>query len=102
MGWLAFDSAMELQRQRLLRNWRMLGYPGALTVYKASRSLSVLGDSEFIENTPNRCSAQKERLLAKSLGEIEGLQVYPSVTNFFLVKIQNRKIHVNQTQRSAY
>ncbi|MDD4326113.1 MAG: aminotransferase class I/II-fold pyridoxal phosphate-dependent enzyme, partial [Candidatus Bathyarchaeota archaeon] len=37
---------------------------------------------------------KKERAnLSKKLGEIEGLQVYPSTTNFLLVKIKNRKIN---------
>ena len=35
---------------------------------------------------------KKEPQLAKSLEEIEGLHVYPSVTNFLLVKITNGKI----------
>ncbi|MCW3995563.1 MAG: histidinol-phosphate aminotransferase family protein [Candidatus Bathyarchaeota archaeon] len=52
---------------------------------------SAINDKEFIENT-KRTIAKNREALAKALGEIEGLHVYPSVTNFLLVKIQNRKL----------
>jgi threonine-phosphate decarboxylase len=54
-------------------------------------TLAAFNDSEFIENT-KRTIAKERAALAKSLSEIEGLHVYPSVTNFLLVKIQNRKL----------
>ena len=54
-------------------------------------TLAAFNDKEFIENT-KQTIAKNRAALAKSLGEIEGLHVYPSVTNFLLVKIQNRKI----------
>ena len=52
---------------------------------------AALNDTQFIENTKITIAKNRETL-AKALGEIEGLHVYPSVTNFLLVKIQNRKV----------
>jgi threonine-phosphate decarboxylase len=52
---------------------------------------AALNDTQFIENTKITIAKNRETL-TKALGEIEGLQVYPSVTNFLLVKIQNRKV----------
>lgn len=64
--------------------WSINGLAGAVT-------LAAFNDTEFIQNT--KLTIAKERAaLAKSLSEIEGLHVYPSVTNFLLVKIQNRKL----------
>jgi threonine-phosphate decarboxylase len=52
---------------------------------------AALNDIQFIENTKVTIAKNRETL-AKALGEIECLHVYPSVTNFLLVKIKNRKI----------
>ena len=52
---------------------------------------AALNDTQFIENSKATIAENRETL-AKALGEIEGLHVYPSVTNFLLVKIKNRKI----------
>ena len=54
-------------------------------------TLAAFNDTQFIEDTKQTIAKEREAL-AKSLGEIEGLHVYPSVTNFLLVKIQNHKI----------
>jgi threonine-phosphate decarboxylase len=64
--------------------------PWSINSLASCATLAAFGDSEFIENTKKTIAKERE-ILAKSLGEIEGLQVYPSVTNFLLVKIQNRK-----------
>jgi threonine-phosphate decarboxylase len=64
--------------------WSINGLAGAVT-------LAAFNDTEFIKNT-KQTIAKERATLAKSLGEIEGLHVYPSVTNFLLVKIQNPKI----------
>jgi histidinol-phosphate/aromatic aminotransferase/cobyric acid decarboxylase-like protein len=53
--------------------------------------LAAFNDTEFIKNT-KKTIAKERTTLAKSLSEIEGLHVYPSVTNFLLVKIENRKL----------
>jgi threonine-phosphate decarboxylase len=54
-------------------------------------TLAAFNDKEFIKNTKETI-AKNRADLAKALGEIEGLNVYPSVTNFLLVKIDNKKI----------
>jgi threonine-phosphate decarboxylase len=64
--------------------WSINGLAGAAT-------LAAFKDTEFIENT-KRTIAKERAQFAKNLSEIEGLHVYPSVTNFLLVKILNRKI----------
>ena len=64
--------------------WSINGLAGAVT-------LAAFNDTEFIENTKQTIAKERDAL-AKSLSEIEGLHVYPSVTNFLLVKIQNRKL----------
>ncbi len=54
-------------------------------------TMAAFSDNEFIENTKQTIN-QNKAVLAKALGEIEGLQVLPSTTNFLLVKITNKKI----------
>jgi threonine-phosphate decarboxylase len=65
--------------------------PWSINSLAAYATLAAFSDVEFVQNT--KATIAKERAqLAKSLEEIEGLHVFPSVTNFLLVKIQNRKI----------
>lgn len=64
--------------------WSINGLAGAVT-------LAAFNDTEFIQNTKQTITKERTAL-AKSLSEIEGLHVYPSVTNFLLVKIQNCKV----------
>jgi threonine-phosphate decarboxylase len=54
-------------------------------------TMAALSDRKFIENSKTTIAENREAL-AKDMGEIEGLHVYPSVTNFLLVKITNRKL----------
>jgi threonine-phosphate decarboxylase len=54
-------------------------------------TLAAFNDKEFIKNTKETIAKNREAL-AKALGEIEGLNVYPSVTNFLLIRIDNKKI----------
>jgi threonine-phosphate decarboxylase len=65
--------------------------PWSINSLASCATLAAFNDADFIENT-KRTIAKERTALAKSLGEIEGLHVYPSVTNFLLVKITNRKI----------
>jgi len=53
-------------------------------------TLAAFSDKEFIENT--KCTIAQERIrLTEQLKEIPGLHVFPSDTNFLLVKIINGK-----------
>src|SRR5208337_3778820 len=65
--------------------------PWSINSLASCATLAAFSDLDFIENTKKTITKEREAL-ASGLGEIEGLHVYPSVTNFLLVKIQNRKI----------
>ncbi len=65
--------------------------PWSINSLASCATLAAFNDIDFIENTKITIAREREAL-AKSLGEIEGLHVYSSVTNFLLVKITNRKI----------
>jgi threonine-phosphate decarboxylase len=54
-------------------------------------TLAAFSDIEFIEGTKETITKNRAEL-AKALGEIEGLQVHPSTTNFLLVKIKDHKL----------
>jgi threonine-phosphate decarboxylase len=54
-------------------------------------TMAAINDTEFIEKT-KQTIAKEKAALANALGKIEGLHVYPSVTNFLLVKMENKKI----------
>ena len=64
--------------------WSINGLAGVAT-------LAAFNDTEFIQNTKQTIAKEKAEF-AKNLSKIEGLRVYPSVTNFLLVKILNRKL----------
>jgi len=76
----------------LIEKLETVRQPWSINALASIATLAAFGDTEFIENTKQ--TIKKERAnLSKKLGEIEGLQVYPSTTNFLLVKIKNRKIN---------
>jgi threonine-phosphate decarboxylase len=63
--------------------WSINGLAGVAT-------LAAFKDAEFIENT-RRTITKEKAALSKNLSEISGLQVFPSETNFLLVKILDQK-----------
>jgi threonine-phosphate decarboxylase len=65
--------------------------PWSINGLASIATLAAFGDTEFIEGTKKTITENKVQL-AKDLGAIEGLQVFPSTTNFLLVKILNRKL----------
>jgi threonine-phosphate decarboxylase len=69
--------------QTVRQPWSINGLAGIAT-------LAAFKDREFIENT-KRTIAKEKAQFAKMLGEVGGLQVFPSETNFLLVKILNPK-----------
>ncbi len=75
----------------LIEKLEAVRLPWSINGLASAATLAAFNDADFIENT-KRTIAKEREALAKSLGEIEGLHVYPSVTNFLLVKIRNRKI----------
>ena len=64
--------------------------PWSINSLASCATLAAFNDTDFIENTKRTIAEERDRL-AKNLNEIEGLCVFPSVTNFLLVKITNRK-----------
>ena len=75
-----------------LENVRLPWSINSLASYAA---LAAFKDTEFIENTKKTISKEREQLV-QNLGIIEGFHVFPSVTNFLLVKMENRKITSTQ------
>jgi len=64
--------------------------PWSINSLASCATLAAFNDADFIENTKRTIAKERDQL-AKNLNEIEGLRVFPSVTNFLLVKIINRK-----------
>ncbi len=66
--------------------------PWNINVFAQRIAEVMLSDKDYIEKT--RELIRKERdFLYKEMDKIEGLKPYPSVTNFFLVKIEDKKIN---------
>ncbi len=70
--------------QTVRQPWSINGLAGIAT-------LAAFNDKEFIANT-KLTIAKEKREFAKMLGEIGGFQVFPSETDFLLVKILNPKL----------
>ncbi len=64
--------------------------PWSINTLAGFATLAAFGDKEFIENS-KRTIAEVRAEFAKLLNGIGGLHVFPSETNFLLVKIQNSK-----------
>jgi threonine-phosphate decarboxylase len=75
----------------LIEKLEAMRQPWSINGLAQVATLGAFGDIEFIEGTKATISKNRAEL-AKALGEIEGLHVYPSTTNFLLVKILNRKL----------
>ena len=73
--------------------------PWSINSLASCATLAAFNDHEFIENTKKTIAKERETL-AKSLSEIEGFHVFPSVTNFLLVKITNGKITSTQLKEA--
>ena len=73
--------------------------PWSINSLASCATLAAFGDTEFISNTKKTIAKERE-MLAKNLNQIEGLHVYPSVTNFLLVKITNQKITSTKLKES--
>lgn len=65
--------------------------PWSINSLAGYATLAAFNDTEFIQNTKQTIAKEREEF-AKNLSQIEGLHVYPSETNFLLVKILNRKL----------
>ncbi len=65
--------------------------PWSINSLAGFATLAAFSDTEFIENS-KRFVAEERALLSKMLTDIGGLRVFPSETNFLLVKILNSKV----------
>jgi threonine-phosphate decarboxylase len=75
----------------LIEKLQTVRQPWSINSLAGFATLAAFKDTEFIKNTKQ--TIVKERVqFAKMLSAIEGLHVFPSETNFLLVKITNKKM----------
>ena len=74
----------------LVKKLEEVRLPWSINGLACFATLAAFNDAEFIANTKVTI-AKNRAALAKGLTEIGGLHVYPSVTNFLLVKITDGK-----------
>jgi threonine-phosphate decarboxylase len=75
----------------LIDRLEVVRQPWSINSLAGYATLAAFNDKEFIKNTKETIA--KERVeFAKNLSQIEGLHVYPSETNFLLIKILNKKL----------
>jgi threonine-phosphate decarboxylase len=74
----------------LINKLQTVRQPWSINSLAGFATLAAFSDKEFIENT-KRTIAKERVQFKKQLNEIPGLQVFPSETNFLLVKIVNKK-----------
>jgi threonine-phosphate decarboxylase len=77
--------------ESLIDSLETVRQPWSINSLAGFATLAAFKDTEFIENT-KRTIAKERIKFAKMLGEIGYLHVFPSETNFLLVKILNKKI----------
>jgi threonine-phosphate decarboxylase len=77
--------------ESLLDKLEAVRQPWSINSLAGFATLAAFNDMEFIENTKRTIAKERTRF-AQMLGEIGGFHVFPSVTNFLLVKILNKKI----------
>jgi threonine-phosphate decarboxylase len=65
--------------------------PWSINLLAVFATKAALNDSEFIRNTKMTIAVEKAHL-EKMINSIESLHVFPSVTNFLLVKILDRRV----------
>jgi threonine-phosphate decarboxylase len=77
--------------ERLVEKLEVDRQPWSINSLAGFATLAAFKDTEFIENTKRTIVKEREQF-AEMLREIGDLHVFPSETNFLLVKILNRKI----------
>jgi len=80
-----------LATESLIDSLQTVRQPWSINSLAGCATLAAFKDTAFIENT-KRTIAEERTRFAEMLGEIGGLHVFPSVTNFLLVKILLKKI----------
>ena len=77
--------------ESLIDKLQTVRQPWSINSLSGYATLAAFNDTEFIENT-KRTIAKERTQFTKMLSEIGGLHVFPSKTNFLLVKILEKKI----------
>jgi threonine-phosphate decarboxylase len=80
-----------LAAEKLIDKLESMRLPWSINGLACQVTMAAINDIQFIENT-KQTIAKNRQTLAQNLSLIPGLYVYPSITNFVLVKILNRKI----------
>ena len=80
-----------LATESLIDTLQTVRQPWSINSLAGYATLAAFKDTEFIENT-KRTIAKERANFAKMLNEVGGLQAFPSVTNFLLVKILNSNV----------
>jgi len=80
-----------ISSKNLVNKLEAVRLPWSINGLASFATLAAFKDTEFIQNTKT-IIAKERAMLAKGLQEISGLHVYPSVTNFLLIRITNGKI----------
>ncbi len=76
--------------ENLVENLETTRQPWSINTLAGFATLAAFNDKSFIENTRSTIASEKAEF-ADMLSEIDGLHVFPSQTNFLLVKILNPK-----------
>jgi threonine-phosphate decarboxylase len=76
--------------ENLIEKLETVRQPWSINSLAGYAVLAAFKDAEFIENTKHTIAKERTQF-AKMLNEIGGLHVFPSETNFLLVKILNPK-----------
>jgi threonine-phosphate decarboxylase len=84
-----------LAAENLVERLENMRLPWSINGLACQVTMAAINDNEFIKQTKETIAKNRTEL-AKALSEIPELFVYPSVTNFLLVKIKNRKISSTQ------
>ncbi|MCW4047429.1 MAG: threonine-phosphate decarboxylase CobD [Candidatus Bathyarchaeota archaeon] len=77
--------------ETLIDTLQTVRQPWSINSLAGFATLAAFKDTEFIENTKRTIAKEREQF-AKMLSEIGALRVFPSETNFLLVKILNGRI----------
>jgi threonine-phosphate decarboxylase len=76
--------------ESLIEALQTVRQPWSINSLASYATLAAFKDTAFIENTKRTIAKERARF-AEMLSEINGLHVFPSVTNFLLVKISSEK-----------
>jgi threonine-phosphate decarboxylase len=79
-----------LAAESLIDTLQTVRQPWSINSLAGCATLAAFKDKEFIENTKHTINTEKAELV-KKIFEIGGLHVYPSETNFLLIKITSPK-----------